>query len=356
VNATDRSAFIEELRRASRVDGFVAELQTRSGRAFWAMMSAVCVPYQGDECFMVGFSDVTAQKLAELAVRHGAQSVRTLFAAAPVALVLSRVSDQRVVLANGRAADLFDVPLAQVVGEKTPDYYVNSDERDQIVQKLLQDGHVEQAGVRMRTRSGKQFWAAISGRVLEFEDEACFLVGAHDVTAQKEIEQQLRELATRDALTGLWNRRYFMEFAEREVRRVSRAEARLALCVLDADDFKRVNDVHGHAAGDRVLVALAQAAASVLRGSDVLARVGGEEFHVLLPDTDAGGAMALAERMRLAVCALEVPSDGGLAIRPTVSVGVAVFRLGDDLESLLRRADDALYRAKEQGRDRTVGG
>ncbi|HMJ13456.1 MAG TPA: diguanylate cyclase [Polyangiaceae bacterium] len=353
-SSADRAAFVAELRGSGRVDGFVAELRTRSGRPFWALMSAVCLAYEGDECFMVGFSDVTAQKLAEFAVTQGAQSLRALFAAAPVALVLSRLSDKTVVLANQRAADLFEVPLSQVVGEKTPDYYVDPAERDEIVARLVRDGHIEQGATRMRTRTGREFWATISGRVLEFESEMCVLVGAHDVTAQKELEEQLRELATRDALTGLWNRRHFMELAGREVKRVSRARAALALCILDADQFKRINDMHGHPAGDRVLVALARAAESVLRSSDVLARVGGEEFHVLLPDTDAAGAAGVAERIREAIANVSVRSENGAAIRPTVSIGVTVYRRGDDLQALLHRADAALYRAKEQGRNRVA--
>ncbi len=356
VHAEDRAAFIEELERSGRVDGFVAQLKTRTDRAFWALMSAVCVSYQSDACFMVGFSDVTAQKLAELAVRQGAQSLRTLFAAAPVALVLSRLSDEAVVLANQRASDLFEVPLEQVVGEKTPDYYVDPAQRDAIIQRLVRQGHVEEGAVRMRTRTGKEFWANLSGRVLEFEGESCVLVGAHDVSAQKEVEARLRELATRDPLTGLWNRRHFLELAEREVKRVARAEGKLALCTLDADHFKRVNDAHGHAVGDRVLVAIARAAASALRTTDVLARVGGEEFHVLLPDTDAEGAHAVAERMRRAIAEVNVASETGSPIRASVSIGVTVQRAGDDLEAVLRRADDALYRAKQQGRNRTVVG
>jgi diguanylate cyclase (GGDEF)-like protein/PAS domain S-box-containing protein len=355
-DSLDRAAFIEELHRERRVDGFVAELKTQSGHVFWALMSAVCVPYQGDECFMVGFSDVTAQKLAEFAVRQGAHSLRTLFAAAPVALVLSRVSDKAVLLANQRAADLFEVPLEQVVGEMTPDYYVEPSERDDIVRRLLSDGHVEVPAVRMRTRTGKEFWATLTGRALEFEGEKCLLVGAHDVTAQKQHEEQLRELATRDALTGLWNRRYFMELAEREVMRVARAAGKLALCTLDADHFKRINDAHGHAAGDRALVAIARAAESALRASDVLARVGGEEFQVLLPDTDATGAEAVAERMRQAIAAVCVSSESGAVIRPKVSIGVTVYCPDDDLTAMLRRADDALYRAKQQGRNQTAVG
>jgi diguanylate cyclase (GGDEF)-like protein len=179
-------------------------------------------------------------------------------------------------------------------------------------------------------------------------------VGLHDVTPQKELEAQLRELATRDPLTGLYNRRHFMELAEHEIVRVGRTQTPLALCMFDADQFKRINDEHGHAAGDRVLIALARAASSMLRSVDVLGRVGGEEFYALLPDATVANAANVAERIRCAVHEVAVTADSGAVIHPKVSIGVTGFRPGEHLESLLRRADDALYDAKQQGRDRTV--
>jgi len=352
----DRTAFLDELRAAGRADGFVAQLRTHKGRPFWALMSAVRMQYQGEECLMVAFSDVTAQKLAELAVRQSAQNLRVLFAAAPVPLILSRIQDRTVVLANQRAADLFGVELSEVVGESTPNYYVDHEQRKAIVEKLLRDGRVEDPAVRLRTRDGREFWGSLSARVLDFEGEPCFLVGVHDVTQQKELEQQLRDLATRDALTGLFNRRHFMELAQREVERVARTSTPLSLCMLDADHFKRINDAHGHATGDRVLVALARAAAGVLRRVDIFARVGGEEFIALLPGTGAADAAGVAERIHHAIrnAAVTTGDGGTTSIHPTVSIGVTALRLGDDLESLLRRVDAALYRAKQDGRDRTA--
>jgi diguanylate cyclase (GGDEF)-like protein/PAS domain S-box-containing protein len=352
VDPSDRSAFIERLRRDGRIDGFVAKLKTRKGQGFWALMSAQRIVYQGEECFMVGFSDVTAQKVAELAVRQSEQNVRALFAAAPVPLILSRVRDQQVLLANQRAADLFEVPLEDVVGKRSPDYYVNRDDRDTVVDQLLQTGRAENLLARFRTSSGRQFWGTLSGRVIDFEGDGCFLVGLHDVTAHKELEERLRELATRDSLTGLFNRRHFLELAELMLEKSARSGTQLALCMFDADHFKAVNDEHGHATGDDVLKAIARAAESAVRGGDVLARIGGEEFAVLLPDTEQGDAAGVAERIRIAVESLAMQGDDWQRIHPTVSVGVARSTPGNDIEELIRRADAALYRAKESGRNR----
>lgn len=352
VDSSERSAFIEQLRLAGRVEGFVAKLKTRNGRSFWALMSAQRLVHQGEDCFMVGFSDVTAQKLAELAVRQSEQNVRALFAAAPVPLILSRVRDQMVLLANQRAADLFEVPLEEVVGQRSPDFYVNKDERDAVVDQLLQHGRAEDSLARFRTRSGRLFWGTLSGRVLDFEGDGCFLVGLHDVTAHKELEERLRELAMRDALTGLFNRRYFLELADVQLQRSERSSMPLTLCMFDADHFKAVNDEHGHAAGDEVLKAIARAAESAVRAGDVLARIGGEEFAVLLPETSPSDAGRVAERIRSAVENLALQSEEHKRIHPTVSVGIATSPAGGDIEALLREADAALYRAKQAGRNR----
>jgi diguanylate cyclase (GGDEF)-like protein len=158
-------------------------------------------------------------------------------------------------------------------------------------------------------------------------------------------------------LTGAVNRRHFVEVAQRERERSRRHGAPLALCLLDADHFKQVNDHYGHVAGDHVLTAIAQATTSALRVSDVLGRLGGEEFAVLLPDTELTGALAVAERVRAAVEARQVPSepseqDEREAIRITVSLGVAELRGDEPFESLFKRADRALYAAKDLGRNR----
>ncbi len=212
--------------------------------------------------------------------------------------------------------------------------------------------------VRLKKRGGKQFWAEMSARIVELDGQRCSLVGIFDVTAQKDLEEQLRALATSDSLTGAANRRHFMELAQRERERSRRAGAALSLCLFDADHFKNINDQYGHVAGDHVLAALAEAARGALRVSDVLGRLGGEEFAMLLPDTELGGARVVAERVRAAVAATEVQSSevrvagASGSIHVNVSIGVAQLRDDEPIESLLKRADQALYAAKDLGRDR----
>ncbi|HTN52482.1 MAG TPA: diguanylate cyclase [Anaeromyxobacter sp.] len=162
------------------------------------------------------------------------------------------------------------------------------------------------------------------------------------------------ELARRDPLTGLANRRALAEALSRELARARRAGTALAVAVLDVDRFKQVNDAHGHPAGDAVLAAVAARASAALREGDLLGRLGGEEFLALLPGADLAAALAAGERLRKAVAAAPVQA-GAAGIAVTVSVGCAALGRDEDGAALLARADARLYEAKRAGRDRVAG-
>ncbi|MFM1896931.1 MAG: hypothetical protein RLZZ385_2005 [Pseudomonadota bacterium] len=160
----------------------------------------------------------------------------------------------------------------------------------------------------------------------------------------------IQRLATIDPLTNIYNRRAFINAAEKELARGDRSGRYPCLLMLDIDHFKRVNDTCGHAAGDQVLIAMTTALQEALREQDILARFGGEEFAILLPETERDGAIILAERLRAAVAAL-ITRVGQKTLRITVSVGIAVAVEGDTLDDLVGRADQAMYAAKEAGRN-----
>ena len=174
-----------------------------------------------------------------------------------------------------------------------------------------------------------------------------------DISERKHYEDELRQLATTDELTGIANRRHFIELANRELKRAHRSEHPLAVALIDVDHFKHINDGHGHAAGDRALVALARTCQTVAREVDVFARVGGDEFALLLPETTCMQAAATVDRIRLALQDLPT-EDAGPHASMTISAGVADLHGTETLDELMSRADIALYRAKETGRDRTV--
>ena len=165
--------------------------------------------------------------------------------------------------------------------------------------------------------------------------------------------RRLSDAAHSDHLTGLLNRRGFQNVFDTELERARRADQELSLIVGDLDRFKRVNDAHGHAAGDEVLTRVAAAIAGAKRGFDSAARVGGEEFAVLAPDCDEHGAFMLAERIRAEVHEALVARDPGTSL--TISFGISTFPLhGQSADALLRTADQALYAAKRLGRNRSV--
>lgn len=166
---------------------------------------------------------------------------------------------------------------------------------------------------------------------------------------------ELEKLATTDFLTGLCNNRGFAEISENEIRRARRFRNPLSVIMLDIDCFKEINDTHGHATGDRVLVKIAEIGIAGLRTIDTIGRLGGEEFGVLLPHTDIAGAETVAEFLRAAIERAEIQTSSG-TIKFTASLGIAEMRHSDtNINSILERADDLLYTAKRNGRNQVAG-
>jgi diguanylate cyclase (GGDEF)-like protein len=167
----------------------------------------------------------------------------------------------------------------------------------------------------------------------------------------QEAEGQLYDLATTDSLTGLWNRRQFLQLTHAEIDRARRHGTSLALVLADIDHFKQVNDQHGHDAGDRVIRHVASLLRQQARGGDLIGRWGGEEFVMLLPMTGGDGALELSERIRRRV--ERTPCEhGGVSMPVTLSLGVCEMQPGHSLDHAFKNADAALYAAKNAGRNR----
>ncbi|QCO17007.1 diguanylate cyclase (plasmid) [Azospirillum brasilense] len=172
-----------------------------------------------------------------------------------------------------------------------------------------------------------------------------------------DMQRQLERLATTDSLTGALNRGRFMARAADEVARARRSGQPLSAIMLDIDHFKKVNDTYGHATGDEAIRTVVRVCRSMVRGADVLGRLGGEEFAILLPETPPQGAALLAERLRRALAETDVriANGAGSSLSFTVSIGVSALRPAESsVAAVLARADEALYRAKNGGRNRVV--
>jgi diguanylate cyclase (GGDEF)-like protein/PAS domain S-box-containing protein len=217
-----------------------------------------------------------------------------------------------------------------------------------------------EAEFRMRHRNGHWIWLQARGQVIERapDGSALRLVGTRqDISQAKQTEQLLRELAHTDALTGIHNRRSFLDRASDELASAVRYGHQVSLLMMDLDHFKAINDQHGHAGGDSVLRSFVQAARTVMRQSDVFGRIGGEEFAALLPHTGPDGARAIAERLLLQTRSQPADLGAGVTAGYTVSVGQATAPLEGAaapaaIDALMAAADRALYRAKAQGRNR----
>ncbi|WP_223469265.1 sensor domain-containing diguanylate cyclase [Massilia soli] len=226
------------------------------------------------------------------------------------------------------------------------------------------NGWCMEEGTRQRA-DGSRFWGSALLAPLPDRDAAAPLVDAEglkdaaycliirDITDKREATQARQRAVFCDFLTGIGNRRAFFEQAELELKRSERVPRPTALVMFDLDHFKSVNDSHGHAGGDQVLCHFAAVLTAAFREVDIVARTGGEEFGVLMPSTDQAGALAGAERV-LALVAAQPAMVDGVAVAYTVSAGIAILDGADDsLDPLMKRADQALYRAKNGGRNRT---
>jgi len=213
-------------------------------------------------------------------------------------------------------------------------------------------GSAETEGWRVK-RDGSRVW--VNSVITALPDEAGkvrgFVVVSRDITQRKQLEDEKKQLATIDPLTGAYNRRQGDVLLAVEFSRRTRYGRPFAVLTMDIDHFKAVNDRFGHPAGDSVLCAVVQTCRNILRPTDLLVRWGGEEFLVILPETDTNAAMVAAERLRTAVEANEATLPGGVNIRVTVSIGVALPS-SESSSELLSRCDVALYSAKTGGRNR----
>lgn len=201
------------------------------------------------------------------------------------------------------------------------------------------------------TRTFNDMMRKLRRNQLEIEEKNARLVRQNqELLDDKEV---LNQLSITDGLTKLHNHRYFQDHLTREIKRVDRSKEPLAMLLMDLDDFKQLNDRMGHAAGDELLLRIAQVMSESIRESDLLARYGGEEFVVLAPDTEIEGATALAEKIRMAVENLVLLLDvSSRPTRATISIGVAVYT--GDRRTFFQSADRALYRAKAEGKNCVV--
>jgi len=291
---------------------------------------------------------------AEQRLARSEQRFRGAFDNAPLGLALVD-RDNRYLRVNHALCRMLNVPANELVGMAQDDF---GDDADNAIEGAFQQDLVcgrcdtVQYERRYLAHGGAELWALVSATLLAANHEPPhFLVQINDVTERKRAEQELAHLAHHDALTGVANRAMLAEQVEHELAVAQRRRARLAVVFIDLDYFKHINDNYGHEAGDQVLKELAGRLTRSVRAIDIVARMGGDEFVVVLSEvSDTRDVVALTDKLRLE-CARPLHVNGH-EVRMAVSMGVSLFPDdAQDFRTLLRFADSALYQAKGEGRN-----
>jgi diguanylate cyclase (GGDEF)-like protein/PAS domain S-box-containing protein len=346
---------------------FVGRIQRRDGQIRSIRSLGERIDGSGDHPgHLVGvFRDITEELSAQ---RHQERVVRALANTAEGIIMTD--PERRLTWCNAAVERLTGYSLDELQGHQPGDCFQGPDTDPGTVAYMTQQLAAEKGfivEILNYHRDGQPYWIRLSVHPDRSDDGTLvgFTAIQSDITEEKTIrenlereierrsklEAELRYLSSHDALSGMPNRRHFFEQTDRELARCRRHTQPLSLILFDLDDFKSVNDVHGHAAGDAVIRAVGELFSRIQRRYDFVARIGGEEFTVVLPETDLDGAVTVAERLRRELERMPIPESGD-SVSVTASLGVTEARpTTDNVETFLARADRALYSAKRSGRN-----
>ncbi|MDD3182783.1 MAG: sensor domain-containing diguanylate cyclase [Alphaproteobacteria bacterium] len=324
----------------------------RDGQEIWLACTKRVIDWHGSKALQICAFDVTNQVAMEQLMLGNEQQLRSILEILPVPIFISRRRDGHILFVNRKTCLLLQQSAGPLLRACSPEFFVEEEDRKKIHMMVDAVNDVREVEVRMKTAQGREFIAELAAINVDYSGEPAMLVSVNDISERKKLEAELFHQANTDSLTGLSNRRFFMIQAEQEIRRARRFNRALSIIMMDLDHFKLVNDTHGHAAGDAVLETIVRASLESLRESDVMGRLGGEEFAVILPETTIEAAAEVAGRLLAHIAETAIPTTKGI-VHCTTSLGVAQLIPQDNtIDELLCRADEALFLAKERGRNR----
>lgn len=288
-------------------------------------------------------------------ITRGNNRLANIIKSSPFPIILSKLNDDKIILANNNAVKLFGIRPQEVDRYRLKDFFVDIDNRRLLNERLEQEKEVQDFEILVKTPSGDTpFWLLASVNIIDYNYDVVLYSAFQDITSRKNRELLLKNQAIRDPLTSLYNRRYFEEEVFNRIVDAKAQNEDYSVLMIDADHFKKVNDTYGHKTGDKVLIELASTCEQNLRGDDIVARYGGEEFVIFLSKVNAAKGFVVAERLRESISQIVVYSDEGEEVRFTVSIGISSSEVSDNIGTLIKTADEALYKAKQTGRNRVV--
>jgi diguanylate cyclase len=330
-------------------------LLRQDGTEIWLALTERKVVWRGHDAAEWHAFDISEQMLLEQQLLASEQKLRAVLEVLPYPVMIARRDDGGILFVNRKACLLLNQSAGLLLKNSMFDYFHSEVDRNDFLAMLGAIRELREQELKMQAFGGREFIVEMAAILTDYNGQTAVLLALNDISARKQLETELFQQANTDALTGISNRRHLIARAEQELRRARRFARPLAVMMLDLDHFKAINDRHGHAGGDAVLRAVAGAFSACLRGTDSFGRIGGEEFAIIMPETELRDAADVADRMRQRISELVIEHDGAL-IHATVSIGVTALLAQDgDIDAVLHRADQALYMAKQDGRNRVVG-
>jgi diguanylate cyclase (GGDEF)-like protein/PAS domain S-box-containing protein len=292
-------------------------------------------------------SEVNLKKLGEY-LRDSEAYFKAIMTSIKAGVMVIDVKKHEIVDINKAASELIGIPKKDIIGKECHEYVCPAESGRCPITDLNQViDNSERFLLNARHRKVPIIKTVVP---ITFKNRKYLLETFIDISERKRMDEKLKRLATTDILTGAYNRTVFDEIITREMERVKRYNKSLSVALFDIDHFKKVNDMFGHNVGDSVLKKIANIVKKTIRNVDYFIRWGGEEFVIILAETDKKQAYVLAERIRQGI----EKFDFNNAAQITISCGVAEFKKEDTRHTLIKRADDAMYKAKRNGRNRVV--
>ncbi|RUR59744.1 diguanylate cyclase [Aeromonas veronii] len=351
IQCNDRLVLEQQLALAQEEINY---LKTTGEKRFYWTVKKPMYDRDGNLIGLCGIStDITEHKLIEARLAEQHQLLEIILANVD-AHIYMKDSQHRFLYVNQKVSDLLGIPAEQIINRRDDEVIpaASACQLWQLDNRVFETGELQAGEESLTDSEGNQhyYWSVKVPFLLG--DGTPTLIGiSSDITELHQLKELLHQQSVRDGLTGLYNRRFFFELCEKNLSLDMRHHLTSVLMVLDVDQFKCINDRYGHPLGDRALIHLGKVMQAMLRSEDVLARIGGDEFAILLPNTTLSAAASLAERLRQHVMQSPVPLPDGDELVITISAGLVENGEGELMESLYARADQMLYQAKQTGRN-----